>query len=86
MPSYGNVYVVDLPPFALDKGKGKLLVSFFLFSSANEFPNGVIKIRITLFEEHVVVVASPPPPILLSAIFGLILVRLFLGFLPHLCF
>lgn len=41
--------------------------SVFLFSSANEFANGVIKI-ITLLEEQIVV-AFPPPPILLSAIF-----------------
>lgn len=70
----------------LEKDKWKLLVRvfFFLFSSAIEFTDGVIKIRITRLEVQIVVVVSQPPPILLSAVLELILIHLFLRFLPHL--
>lgn len=53
---------------------------------AREVAGGALDTRITLSREQIVVVASPPPPTLLSAIFRVILIRVFPGFLPHLYF
>lgn len=80
------ICVVTFHLLPLDKGERQLRWSIFVFCSADGFADAVIKIRATLLEEQVVVVPSPAPRILLGAIFGLILTRLFQSSLPHLYF